>query len=110
MKRPLGQETRLRALWKIFTLSCEESSGLISNSLDAELPAGQRAALRLHLTLCRSCRRYKQQLHLLNQAIPKLPEKIAHLKDLKLSDPSRQRIKQKLHEKLRRNDTPDPPR
>jgi anti-sigma factor RsiW len=43
-------------------LSCREVTDKASDYLDAALPPGQRMALRLHLSVCRHCRRYLRQL------------------------------------------------
>ena len=48
-----------------FLLTCKESSRLISDALDRSLSPSERLALRLHLVLCRHCRRFRRNLHLL---------------------------------------------
>lgn len=53
-------------------LSCKEVSRLLSDGLDADLPAPQRARLRLHLVLCEACREMEQQMHLFRRALRKL--------------------------------------
>ena len=54
---------------KILTLTCDESTRLVSESLDRELPAGERWAVRLHALSCRSCRRFRRQLLFLRDAV-----------------------------------------
>ena len=49
----------------ILTLNCRESSRLVSDSLDRKLRWSERWAVRLHVLICWSCRRFKQQLLLL---------------------------------------------
>lgn len=46
----------------ILTLRCAEAAELISRATDEDLPRAERVALRLHTTLCRSCRRFRKQL------------------------------------------------
>ena len=50
------------ALHMLLTLSCDRASCLLSKSQEVTLTRSERIALRLHLGLCRSCRRYRQQL------------------------------------------------
>ena len=54
---------------KILTLTCDESTRLVSESLERELPAGQRWAVRLHALSCRSCRRFRRQILFLRDAV-----------------------------------------
>jgi hypothetical protein len=59
----------LRELRMMLSLSCEEASRLTSDALDRELSRGERWALRLHLLVCRGCRRLKQQLDLVRDLL-----------------------------------------
>lgn len=45
---------------------------LISQSQDEKLDFKQRLALRLHVLMCRKCRRYQQQLHIIQKNIKRL--------------------------------------
>jgi hypothetical protein len=80
-------------------LSCEEVSRLVSESLDRQLPLGQRLSVRLHLLMCSLCSRFRRQIMFLNRAVrafgaageaDKLP---AHVR---LSPEARQHIKKLL--------------
>jgi hypothetical protein len=55
-------------------LSCEETTRLISESLDRELPFRQRMAVRLHLLVCRYCSQYRKQLLFIEKAISQIVE------------------------------------
>jgi hypothetical protein len=57
-----------RLLW-ILTLHCAEASELMSQALDEPLGLAERIALRGHLLACRSCRRFRDQLNLLRDAL-----------------------------------------
>lgn len=46
-------------------ISCQQAGAYISQEQDAELGLRQRIALRLHLLMCKNCRRYQQQLTLI---------------------------------------------
>lgn len=45
--------------------SCRRATELISKAQDVPLDSKERFALRLHLLLCRWCRRYEKQIHVL---------------------------------------------
>jgi hypothetical protein len=85
-------------------LSCKEISRLVSESLDRELPLGQRLSMRLHLMMCSLCSRFRRQMLFLHRAArafgaageaDKLPAQV------RLSPEARQRIKQALERESR---------
>lgn len=53
-------------------LRCQEVSRLISEGMDRELPASDRARLRLHFVICEACRRTQGQFRLLRDAVKAL--------------------------------------
>jgi hypothetical protein len=50
-------------------LNCKEASRLLSQGLDRELTLAQRAALKLHLTLCDACTSVKAQFEFIRRAL-----------------------------------------
>ena len=54
---------------KLLTLKCQEAAELVSSSLDGELGAVERWALRLHLLVCRACRQYRRQIRVLRKLL-----------------------------------------
>ena len=50
-------------------LTCREASRLLSEGLDKKLSFADRAALRLHLTLCDACTRVKAQFEFMRRAL-----------------------------------------
>jgi hypothetical protein len=58
----------------IVTASCQTASRLASESLDRRLSFSERWALRLHTLICRSCRRFARQLHVLRGAVGRMPD------------------------------------
>jgi hypothetical protein len=62
----------LKASWRILTLTCDESTRVMSDSLDAELPLAERLAYRLHALGCRHCRRFLRQIRFLRAATQRL--------------------------------------
>ncbi len=53
-------------------LNCKEVSRLISEGQDRTLPPGERARLRLHFVLCRTCRTVDEQMQFLRRAMRQL--------------------------------------
>jgi predicted anti-sigma-YlaC factor YlaD len=52
----------VRGLRSLLFLTCRDAAPLISHAIDRELPPLDRTAVRLHLSICPSCRRYRGQL------------------------------------------------
>ena len=50
-------------------LTCQQVSRLFSEGVDRELPAGDRARLRLHLVICHACRNVEEQMAFLREAM-----------------------------------------
>jgi anti-sigma factor RsiW len=50
-------------------IDCKQASRLLSAELDGRLSITQRAALRLHLTLCDACTNVKAQFEFLRRAL-----------------------------------------
>src|SRR5437773_5814364 len=82
-----------------FSPSCKEATRLQSAALDHKLPFRQRFGLRVHLLLCKWCRRYGKQITFLRNAAHEHPDEMAEPVPQKLSDEARDRIKQKLRAK-----------
>jgi len=47
---------------RILTLHCETASELASQAMDEPLGLADRLAIRAHVLICRSCRRFRRQL------------------------------------------------
>jgi len=93
----------LADVWRILTLVCDESSRLVSESLDRDLTLGERIAVRAHQLLCWSCRRFRKQILFVREAIRYQEE---HWQEgttaspHSLSPEARERIKQALAHQL----------
>jgi len=89
----MGKFSRLlRAL----SPNCRDVSRLQSQALDGALPAADRLGLRLHLLLCRWCRRYGQQIRFLRAAAQNQADHDSALPEYLLNPQSRERIKARL--------------
>ncbi len=53
-------------------LDCKDVSRLISDGQDQELPAAERAKLRLHFVICQTCRNVDEQMQFIRRAMKKL--------------------------------------
>ena len=76
--------------------NCREASRLQSLALDGPLSFSQRLGLRIHLLLCRWCRRYGKQLSFLRVAARKLVGEDLGLPRQGLSPEARERLKKIL--------------
>lgn len=72
---------------------CREAARLQSDALDHPLSLRRRIGLRMHLLLCKWCRRYGKQIQFLRHAAHEHPEKFTEAEQQRLSDEARERIK-----------------
>lgn len=73
--------------------SCKQIIELASSHLETPLPRWQRWQLKLHLLICRHCRRYMKQLRFLQRVSITMQDSI---KSATLSPQARNRIAQIL--------------
>jgi Putative zinc-finger len=73
-------------------LSCKQASQLISQSLDRQLSRRERFALRMHLWICKYCRRFSQQIKIIRVAITQHVNDIEHDSQIRLSDVAKRNI------------------
>jgi predicted anti-sigma-YlaC factor YlaD len=87
-------------LLQILMLKCEGASSLTSQGLDEPLGLPELLAVRGHLLVCRSCRRFRRQLLFLRLALQRQNAKIQEsgLNDDLLSPQARARIERALAE------------
>lgn len=50
-------------------LTCQDMSRLLSDAMDRTLPLHVQVRMRMHLLICKLCRRYKQQLALIRDVL-----------------------------------------
>jgi hypothetical protein len=77
---------------------CRRAARLQSDALDRKLSLLQRVGLRVHLLLCKWCRRYGKHLGLLRTACHKCTEEDHDPHPQNLSPEARERIKSRLAE------------
>ena len=83
---------------------CREATRLQSEAMDRPLPWRKCIGLRIHLFLCKWCRRYGSHLHFLRSLVREHPDELADSARQKLPEAARQRMRQRLRaeEELRR--------
>jgi hypothetical protein len=78
--------------------NCREATRLQSEALDHPLGLRQRMGLRIHLALCKWCRRYGKQIGFLRSAAHRHEQHEQFLPLQSLPPEARERIKQRLRE------------
>lgn len=79
----------------VLTLTCDQSSRLVSDSQERELHLHERVALRLHMASCKGCRRMRRHLSLMREIASRVRAGKAP-QSASLSKEGRERIQQKL--------------
>jgi len=79
--------------------SCKQVTGMISESMDRELPFSKRMGIRFHLMMCKLCTRFQSQLRLIRKILRSDSEsEKSSDTSLVLSSEGRKRIKKNLLE------------
>ena len=78
--------------------SCEEATRIASRLLDEPVPLGQRVRLRLHLAICKWCRRYVRQIAFLRRAMGRTLDPPPWASAAVLPDEVRGRLRMILHQ------------
>ena len=73
-------------------LSCKQASQLVSQSLERPLNRQERFALRMHLWICRYCKRFSQQLHALRVILRRRVQQIENDTQITLPAETKQGI------------------
>ena len=79
--------------------TCRDASRLQSQALDQAVPMPKRLGLRLHLLVCKWCRRYGKQIRFLSQAVHEHPDQVNEATPRTLSPEARERLKQSLRDR-----------
>ena len=83
-------------------LSCKETSRLISEELDHELPLYKRVMLRMHLAMCKGCKQAQHQIGALKKVLSskaQSQETSLSSKGPSLSETSKEHMKSLLRKK-----------
>ena len=77
-------------------LSCKQASQLISQSLEQPLTMRERFGLKLHLFICKYCRRFSQQLQAISIALKLAARAIENDDTIKLPSEAKHRLLQAI--------------
>lgn len=78
--------------------NCKEASELASRSMDEHLPLMDRLGLKMHLAICKNCRRFTEQLGQMRRLFREDRDEADAT--TRLSDEARGRITAELQKKL----------
>ncbi|OYY50347.1 MAG: hypothetical protein B7X95_01065 [Methylophilaceae bacterium 17-44-8] len=81
-------------------LNCKQTSQLVSQSLDRRLSLQERFALRLHLLLCKYCKRFYQQFLAMRSGLQRMTQSIEEDTQLLMPSESKARIAKALESEL----------
>ena len=73
-------------------INCKQASQFISASLDRHLTLRERFALKLHLLLCKYCKRFSQQLQSMRVAMTLLARSIENDTSIMMPEATKNRI------------------
>src|SRR5438034_11257130 len=86
----------LKTGFRALVPNCREASRLQSIALDQPLSLPKRFGLRLHLLVCKWCRRYGKQIRFLRHAAHEHSENLTEATAHTLSPEARDRLKRSL--------------
>lgn len=81
---------------RVLSPTCREATRLQSTAMDGELTGAQKFGLKVHVFLCRWCRRYGRQLRFMRRAIHTQSVKLTDAPTHGLSADARARIKRSI--------------
>ena len=81
--------------------NCREASRLQSDALDQPLSLPKRFGLRVHLILCKWCRRYGSQIRFLRRAAHEHPDQVTEATPNTLPPETRERLKRALRDEAK---------
>ena len=80
--------------------SCKDISALISRGMDQRLPLHNRLSIRLHVSLCKFCRRYEKQLRLIHKGLRYYSDPETNQTEPALPAAAQERIQHALMKKM----------
>ncbi|MEE9258764.1 MAG: hypothetical protein V3U37_04405 [Nitrospinaceae bacterium] len=79
---------------KFFKMTCKDTSPLVSEMTDHNLPLLKRWKVKIHLAICKFCRYYKTQLETIRALARKLGREETKVpEDVALSPETRKKLK-----------------
>lgn len=99
-RNTLGRKLRKAS----FMLTCQETSELVSQSLDNPLSFTARLKLKFHLMMCSACHRFNRQLWQLRRAILGAVNRTEHDTSITLSPEAKTKIRHTLANEISKHD------
>lgn len=81
-------------------LNCKQTSQLVSQSLDRRLTWQERFAVKVHLWICKYCRRFSRQLLAVRLGLRRMTKSIEENTDLQMPSESKVRIAKALESEM----------
>ena len=81
--------------------ACRDISQLSSDGMDRNLPLRKRLSIRLHVSMCKFCRRYEKQLHLLREGVGHYADPEANVVEKSLSPAAKEKLERALAERAK---------
>lgn len=86
----------LRTGFRTLMPTCRQVTRLQSGALDRRLSWLERLGLRLHLLVCKWCRRYGRQIRFLRRAVREHPDHLSEASPHPLTPEARERLKKSI--------------
>lgn len=82
-------------------LNCKQTSQLVSQSLDRRLTLQERFAVKVHLWICKYCRRFSRQLMVMRLGLQRMTQSLEDNTTLHMPSESKARIAKVLESELK---------
>lgn len=82
-------------------LNCKQTSQLVSQSLDRRLTLKERFAVRIHLWICKYCKRFSQQLLAVRSGLQRMTKSMEEDTQLHMPSESKARIAKALESEMK---------
>jgi predicted anti-sigma-YlaC factor YlaD len=82
-------------------LNCKQTSQLVSQSLDRRLTLKERFAVRIHLWICKYCKRFSQQLLAMRSGLQRMTKSMEEDTQLLMPSESKARIAKALESEMK---------
>jgi hypothetical protein len=80
-------------------LNCRDTAKLASEAMDRTLPLMRRISVKIHLMMCKFCRRYLRQVRFIREILQLAPEEMKDAPEstaIRLSSDARVRIREAM--------------
>lgn len=82
-------------------LNCKQTSQLVSQSLDRRLTLQERFVVKVHLWICKYCRRFSRQLMAMRMGLKRMTQSVEENTTLHMPSESKARIAKALESEMK---------